>query len=331
MDAGLWPGAVAVSGGGDSLALMHLLADWAKAQKRVAPVVLIVDHRLREGSSKDAKQAARWAREAGLESHVLVWRGDKPDGDVEAAAREARYSLMGTWCRKHGLGFLYVAHTLEDQAETFLLRLARGSGLDGLSAMRSPSPFPGFDNLKLVRPLLAMRRAELRSYLESRGQGWLEDPMNGDPRFARVKMRRAAPELAELGLTPERLAAAASHLGRARAALERDVELWLSKACRFEASRALVDGAALAEAPREIALRALAHILGRISGHAYRPRFERLERLYAAILQGGGAARTLHGCRIGKPAKRDAIFGPGTLTIVRERVRISAKEGQVPD
>jgi len=314
-----WPGAAAVSGGGDSLALMLLLADWAKAGDRPPPNVLIVDHGLREGSTGDARKTAQWARAAGLHPHVLSWRGKKPDADVEAVAREARYRLMGAWCEKQGVRALFVAHTLEDQAETFLLRLARGSGLDGLSAMRALAPWPGHGDLALVRPLLDFTRGELREFLQARRQPWLDDPMNEDPRFARVKLRRAAPELAALGLSPQRLSAAARHLARARTALEAATDAWLTRSCRFEGGRAVVDGKALAELPAEIGLRALAHVLGRVSGQAYRPRFERLERLYAAIGSGEfRAARTLHGCRIGPAARRDALFGPGTLTILRE-------------
>jgi tRNA(Ile)-lysidine synthase len=312
-----------VSGGGDSLALMHLLADWAKAEKRAAPVVLIVDHGLRKGSAADAKKTARWARDAGLAAHVLSWKGKKPTGDIEAAAREARYRLMGAWCRAHRLNFLYVAHTREDQAETFLLRLARGSGLDGLSAMRAlaPWPLPGFETLQLVRPLLDVSRAALRGLLKARGQDWLDDPMNGDPRFARVRIRAAAPVLAELGLTPEKLTAAAAHLARARAALEDETGAWLRTSCRIAGAKTFLDGTALAKVPEEIGLRALAKVLGQVSGQTYRPRFESLSRLFGAVKTGLKAGCTLQGCRIAPASRREAVFGPGTLTILREPPR----------
>jgi tRNA(Ile)-lysidine synthase len=318
---------VAVSGGGDSLALMLLLADWAKAGRLAPPVVLIVDHRLRQGSPLDARKAAEWARAAGLKAHVLPWKGKKPGADIEAAAREARYRLMGEWCGRNRICALYLAHTLEDQAETFLLRLARGSGLDGLSAMRALAPYPlaGHGDLVLVRPLLDFARAELRVFLQARRQDWLDDPMNEDPRFARVKIRHAAAELAALGLSSRRLCAATRHLARARAALEAATDVWLKQYCRFEGERAFVDGQALAGVSAEIGLRALAQVLGRVSRQAYRPRFERLERLYRAIGSGElRAARTLHDCRIGPAARRDAMFGPGTLTILRERGRASS-------
>jgi tRNA(Ile)-lysidine synthase len=255
---------------------------------------------------------------------VLTWTGPKPGSDIEAAARAARYGLMGAWCAARGIRALYVGHTLEDQAETFLLRLARGSGIDGLSAMRARAPYPlaGHDDLVLARPLLDFPRAELRAFLQARQQDWLEDPMNADPRFARVKLRQAWPELTALGLLPGRVAAAAGHLARARTALESMSDAWLKDHVRYETGRAIVDGAAFARVPAEIGLRALAHILGQVSGQTYRPRFERLERLYAALAAGQlRAARTLHGCRIGPAARRDARFGAGTLTILRERGR----------
>lgn len=319
-----WPGAVAVSGGGDFKALMLLLGEWARAASRPLPIVLSVDHGLTRDSARVAQTVIESAKRSGLAAHKLVLKGAKPKADIEAAARLARYRLMGEWCEAHRIKGLYVAHTLEDQAETFLLRLARGSGLDGLSAMRTRAPFPlpGFELLCVVRPLLDFERDRLRGWLKGRNEDWVEDPMNGDPRFARVRIRQAWPALAELGLTPQRLTAAAQHLSRARDALEDAMGELLEAACRFEADRVLIDGTRLAAASPEVGLRALAHILSRVSGEAYRPRFERLERLYRAIRDGDiKSARTLHGCRIGRAPRIASIFGPFTLIVVREPAR----------
>lgn len=298
--------AVAVSGGGDSLALMHLLSDWARTRKHPPPVVLTVDHGLRKGSAKDAGQVAAWAKAAGLPAHVLRWRGVKSRSGIEAAAREARYRLMGDWLRKHGVSFLYVGHTLDDQAETFLLRLARGSGLDGLCAMRAQAPWPvaGFDGLSVMRPLLGVGRDALRAFLKARGHPWLDDPMNEDVAFDRVKIRQAGAALAALGLTPTRIAAAAAHLSRARLALDDMTQTLLSRAVQKDGGGLLLDTAMLAAAPPELGLRALAAVLMQVSGQGYRPRFDALERLYRRIVSGDlGAGCTLHGCRIG-PARR---------------------------
>jgi tRNA(Ile)-lysidine synthase len=313
----LW--AVAVSGGGDSVALMHLLAGFAKARKLPPPVVLTVDHGLRKSSAADAKKVAAWARALGLKAHVLAWRGDKPRAGIEAAAREARYRLMGAWLVKHGLTGLHVAHTLDEQAETFLLRLARGSGLDGLAAMRAAAPWPvaGFETLRLYRPLLGIGRAELRAHLQSLGQAWLEDPMNDEAAFDRIKMRKAAAVLAEAGLTAARIAAAAAHLGRARAALETVTAAVLERAARAVAGGVLLDPAAIAAAPREVGLRALSAVLMAVSGQVYRPRFEGLERLFDRIGSGElGGGVTLHGCHIA-PAPKTHRAGGLHLLLVR--------------
>jgi len=319
-----WPGAVAVSGGADSLALMHLLARWARAGKRAKPLVLSVDHGLRPQSGKDAKSVARRAKALGLACEILTVAGKKPKSDIEAWARDQRYRLMGDRLKRHGLAALYVGHHQNDQAETFLLRLARGSGLDGLGAMRrlNAFPLPGFEALALARPLLTVPRAQLRDFLTRWKQDWLEDPMNGEARFARNRIRALMPSLEAAGLTAERIADAALHLARAREALDMATAAVLARVARRQDQIFLLDPDALAAAPREIGLRALAALLGTVSGAAYRPRFDGLERLLdrvAASALGGGA--TLHGCRISPAPRRLQAFGPKTLVIACENSR----------
>jgi tRNA(Ile)-lysidine synthase len=320
----VWPGAVAVSGGGDSIALMHLLTGWAKRSRRAPPVVVTVDHGLKPQSAAEARKVTRWAKDAGLKAVVLTWSGDKPKGNIEAVAREARYRLMGEWVRKKKLASLFIAHNLDDQAETFLLRLIRGSGLDGLSAMRSVSSFPvaGFDDLTLVRPLLEIERAHLRTHLEALDAAWLEDPMNADDRFARVRLRKAWPALEALGFTRNRLVDAAAHLSRAREALDAVTLAVLSRTCRPAGKDLQVDAPALVAAPREVALRALAQMLMAVGRQPYRPRFESLERLLDRLAAGNlGGGATLHGCRIAPAKRAGAAFGPGTLLISAELAR----------
>lgn len=328
-----WPGAVAVSGGGDSLALMHLLRNWAKNARLAPPVVLTVDHGLQSRSTAHARKVLRSARDLGLKAHLLTWNGVKPNADVEAEARRARYRLMGAWCRAHGIATLYVGHTRDDQAETFLLRLARGSGLDGLAAMRAVAPYPeeDFEELRVVRPLIDLERKALREHLAALGHSWTEDPMNDDPRFGRVRIRGAMEGLTAAGLTAARIAEAAAHLGRAREALDAVTAAVLRRACRADGDGILVEPAAILSAPREVGLRALARLLMGVSGQSYRPRFERLERLFDVIGAGQlGAGRTLHGCRIGPAPSSRAFFGTDTLLIAREKGRKSEKRGQKP-
>jgi tRNA(Ile)-lysidine synthase len=320
-----WPGAVAVSGGGDSLALMLLLADWARGNKAPPPLVLCVDHGLRPESAREAKTVARWAKKAGLKCEILTVTGKKPKTGIEAWARQARYRLMAERLVRLGLKALYLGHHQDDQAETFLLRLARGSGLDGLGGMRklSPFPLPGREGLVLARPLLELPRAVLRDELKSRGQDWLEDPMNAEARFARSRMRLLLPVLAEAGLSAGRISQAAAHLARAREALELATAAVLARVCRLEDGVVLLDPKALTAAPREIGLRTLAALLKSVSGESYRPRFEALERLFDRMGDGGGA--TLHGCHVAPAPRARQVFGPKTLVITKESSRRAAK------
>lgn len=311
---------------------MHLLAAFARARRLPPPVVLTVDHGLRRDSGKDARKVAAWAKQAGLKATILSWRGAKPKSGVEAAARDARYRLMGAWLAKKKIAGLFVGHTLDDQAETFLLRLARGSGLDGLSGMLTLAPWPveGFADLAVARPLLGIGRQELRDYLTALGQSWLDDPMNDDPGFDRVKIRNLRGALAEAGLSAARIAAAASHLARAREALEIVTDAVVARTVRPAGDGAkqgvLLEARALTAAPREVGLRALALVLMRVAGAAYRPRFESLERLYDRIARGdfrGGA--TLHGCQISpSPAK----FAPFDVWVRPESSRKTESSGK---
>jgi len=300
---------------------MHLLARHARARGWSTPVVLIVDHGLRETSAREARQVAGWAKEAGLKAYILVWRGKKPQTGIEAAAREARYRLMGAWMARQGIATLFVGHTEDDQAETFLLRLARGSGLDGLAGMRSHAPWPvaGYSALSVARPLLGMSRKALRAYLASLDQDWLEDPMNQDEAFDRVKLRRAKAVLEEAGLSAARIAAAAAHLARARESLEIATQAVLARAVRENAAGLLLDPEVLAAAPRELGLRALASVLMAVSGQAYRPRFDSLERLFDVLARSKSrTSATLHGCHIGRAPKN---FAPFSLLVQRENPR----------
>lgn len=297
--------AVGLSGGPDSAALLSLASDWAAAGGgRVT--ALIVDHRLRAASTAEAQAAAAMARAAGADPVVLTREGERPSGNLQAAAREARYRLMADWCAARGVVHLLLAHHLDDQAETFLLRLARGSGVDGLSAM---APAVELDRLRLLRPLLDVPRARLLAFLAARGLTPIEDPSNHDDRFDRVRLRRSMPGLGPLGLDARGLAATAKRLGRARQALEHQTAAVLARAAAVHPEGyARLDGGLLASAPDEIGLRALSRLLAAIGGRSHPPRLDRVERLYDGLRRGALAGgRTLAGCRI-KPVTGGLLF-----------------------
>jgi tRNA(Ile)-lysidine synthase len=291
--------ALAVSGGSDSTALMLLFADWLAARHLAARecTVLTVDHGLRPAATAEAFAVAARARQLGFCHAVLVWQGPKPVTGIQAAARAARYRLMFDYCRAHGLGLLLTAHTADDQAETLLMRLARGSGLDGLSAMRRFSVQSTGDGppIGVVRPLLQIAKSRLRATLEQRGEVWIEDPSNQDTSYERVRVRAAQPALGALGLTPDRLALSVRRLQRAHAALERSVaDFWAPAAgnvvigCCGDIS---IDRAAMAAAAEDIAIRVLARAVVAAGGTARPVALARLEQIAAALGSGIGTSK----------------------------------------
>lgn len=286
------PLGVAVSGGGDSLALLLML------EAAGGPVeAATVDHGLRPSSAAEAAAVAAFCAARGVPHRTLVWQDGAAGPNLQARARDARRRLLADWARERGLGAVALGHSRDDQAETFLLRLARGSGVDGLSGMAEAVRA---DGLLWLRPLLGLTRRELREWLMRRGVAWTEDPSNDDARYDRVRARAALGALAPLGLDAARLAATAARMGRARAALEAATAA-LARDCLADggAGDLLLAPAAFGAAPEEIRLRLLAATLGWVSGAVYRPRLASLEALLAAIDSGrlaGGA--TLHGCLI---------------------------------
>jgi tRNA(Ile)-lysidine synthase len=312
--------AVAVSGGADSLALCLLAERWARARGGTV-IGLTVDHRLRPESAAEAAAVARILDARGIGHETLVWHGPYPLHDLQAAARAARYRLLGLWCRAHSVLHLLTAHHQDDQAETLLLRLGRGSGLAGLAGM---APVTETGPVRVLRPLLEVPAAALRRMLIDIGQDWIEDPSNRNEAFARVRLRRLAPQLDACGLTAPRLAETCRHLGRARQALEQHTDRLLAEAVELHPGGfALLDEATLAAAPGEIRLRALAALLATIGGSTYPPRFDRLERLAAILAEGRlGRGKTLGFCQL-RPSG-------GRILVCREQGAIAPPAG-VPD
>jgi tRNA(Ile)-lysidine synthase len=209
---------LAVSGGADSVGLMHLAAQWAQRQEPVSPTKLIVatvDHGLRGGSPTEAEWVASEAASLDIEHAILSWTGNKPTTGIQDAARQARYFLLGDLARRQADGrpvAVVTAHTEDDQAETLLMRLARGSGLDGLTGMPSARALDADEEVTLLRPLLGIPGGRLRATLQARGQQWIEDPSNDVDKFERVGIRKAAASLAALGLTNAKIALSARRL-----------------------------------------------------------------------------------------------------------------------
>lgn len=287
--------ALAVSGGADSLALMLLIRRWRETLHTGPHVlVLTVDHGLRAGSAAEAAMVAREAARLGFAHRTLVWDGAKPDSRIEERAREARYRLLADACREAGIADLLAAHHRDDQAETVLMRLGKGSGLAGLAGMR-PSRELG-DGLRLHRPLLGLSRSRLAATVAEAGLTPVVDGSNADPQFARPRLRALAGALDAAGLPAAGIAASAERLAAADAAVDHYVDRFLAEAVAIDGlAVARIDRRRLCDAPREVRQRALRRVIATVGDGGWPPvRRPRLVALEAAIVS-GGVRRTLGG------------------------------------
>ncbi|NIX77899.1 tRNA lysidine(34) synthetase TilS [Microvirga terricola] len=291
---------LAVSGGPDSIALMHLFARWKPESPRPSILVATVDHGLRPESADEAAFVAREAAALGLPHRTLVWTGPKPEAGLQEAAREARYRLLLQHAREEGATHLATAHTLDDQAETVLMRMARGSGLSGLAGMRRERDR---DGIRHIRPLLDISKKALVELCEGEGWRFVTDPSNANERFARVRWRKLMPAFAAEGLTAERLSRLAERIARADEALEaKAADAFCRAEPVFEGKALDLKAQFLTDEPYEIALRVLVKALSEAGIGLEASRLNRLEacleRLQVAHATGEGLRLTIAGALI---------------------------------
>ena len=300
---------VAVSGGSDSLALLH-----AARAASLSVDAVTVDHGLRPGSAAEAAKVADLCR--GLDVHHTVLRWDSWDGtgNVQDKARHARYALIADWARARGLASVALGHTMDDQAETFLMRLAREAGIDGLARMNATFERAG---QRFDRPFLPLRRADLRDYLTGLGVAWLDDPSNDDDAFDRVKARRALAALEPLGIGAGTLFAVSGAMQDARAALSRLAADFARTRVRSAGGDLIFDRPALRGQPFEIQRRLVGQALRFVASADYPPRRQPLDEVLRHIEAGGNTV--LHGCRV--------MVSDMTLRIAREHAAVSALAG----
>ncbi len=285
---------IAVSGGGDSVALLHLFARWS-AQTGHPIAAVTVDHALRTESSSEADGVATLCRALGVEHNILKWQRSEGAGNLPAAARDGRYALMADWAKAQGIGGMVLGHTLDDSAENFLMRLGRSSGLDGLAEMSR-----GFERHGITwsRPLSGCARADLRAYLQRHDITWVEDPSNDDPRYMRTKARRVLPALADLGVSAQSIHQSASALRQSREALAHYLRQEVANHVTQEAGDVLIPQDIDQRLPKDMARRiSLAALQWVGSGH-YVPR-----KSFSGVLSADLAAQerlTVAGCLIMK-------------------------------
>ncbi len=282
---------VAVSGGGDSVGLLMLLHHAGFALRAAT-----IDHQLRPESAAEALSVAKLCARYSIPHDILVWETPATTGNLQNEARNARRTLLAAWAQQNGLTDIVLGHTLDDQAETVLMRLARGSGVDGLAGMKAKRMANG---LCWHRPMLGLRRAELRTYLRSIDIGWVDDSSNEDMKYDRIKARKALDILAPLGVSSVRLAETAAHMGRARQALETATHD-LADGCISitDAGEIQISLPEFFNAPREIQLRLFSAALGWVGNTHYRPRFLALTQLLDACALAEDFGKTLHGCMV---------------------------------
>lgn len=336
--------AVAVSGGPDSMALLMLLVRWCNIIGKNAPAlyVLSVDHGLRSNSATEVDLVAEVCQQYGLKHQAFFWDGKKSKGNISAKSRDARYDLMCSWCQQQAISHLLVAHTLDDQAETVLLRLARGSGVDGLSAMALSRLW---NSTLIYRPLLGVERSRLRHLLEDVSCPYVTDPSNHNLKYDRVKIRQALEVLEPLGITSQALADTADRLRQAREALD-------VMAAQAIAETVVIDNAGycvlsahdLVTYPYEIKRRVVGRILRAVAGRDYAPTHSSLDSLIEWIVDQGTSTRTLGGClfmmrhqniwvmrETGRNDLPEMFIEPGQCVLWDNRMKISLSvESETP-
>ncbi|SMP30783.1 tRNA lysidine(34) synthetase TilS [Shimia sagamensis] len=301
---------VAVSGGGDSMALLDLLRQWGMAEL----AVVSVNHGLRPEAADELALVADYAAQHGLKHNVLQWTWGG-EGNLQNAARDGRHQAISAWVKENELSHVALGHTKDDQAETFLMRLSRGSGVEGLACMAACRES---DGVTWLRPLLDVTREDLRAYLRENNLSWADDPSNKDMQFDRVKARQMFETLAPLGLTLDRLAQTAAHMQR-----QKDIVQWAEEQIgkvfvQDSIGDMVADRAVFESVSDALRSKVFADALCLVSGQKYRPRFRPLQEAMTS-----DTPTPLHGCLI--------VPGKNSLRITREwaavRDEVAASDG----
>lgn len=305
--------AIAVSGGADSMCLAMLCKKHCQDSELLA---LIVDHGLRQESAEEAFLVQQRLKALGVDSQILVWRGEKPKNNIQEHARNARYKLMTDYCKAHEINHLCVAHNANDQAETLLLRIFRGSGIDGISGVRE---ITSYSSVSIVRPLLEIMRHDIEEFLRSNKIPWVEDSSNQDEKYERVKMRKLLSSLDDKNLWIERLNLLASNAQRSSDFINDEVTHVYNKYVhKNDLGYMSISFEEFSNIHEEIALKLLVKVLGAFSDSPHQPRLKKLLACKDALL--GKQDICLSGVEI--------KYIKGTIYFIRE---LAAVENKVAD
>ena len=300
--------AVAVSGGVDSMCLLYWLHDIG-----ADIVCLHVNHKLRAEADIETEYVADTCKKLNIPCKIFYWDGEKPEKGLEAAAREARYKMMTDYCHENNIEYLVTAHQSDDQIETFLMNLSRGSGLYGLAAMLPESTRNG---LKILRPLLNVSREEIKKYCEDNNIKYFVDSMNSDEHYTRVKIRKNRHILNdELGISDARILLAIQNLSRTREWMDKYIESRVEMVIRSWG--ALFISSFLFDEAEEIRLKFLGTLIQKIGGDIYPVRLNSLQMALSKL--GADCKFTLGHCTIRRLNDRILIVPEGKRTSFRKR------------
>ena len=306
--------AVAVSGGVDSLALTFLLHEFC-AKKKIKLFAATVDHKMRQASSNEARELGKILAKKKIPHEILTVEQKKlPQKNIEAVLRELRYELLTKFCKKNKIEFLFLGHHLGDVAENFLIRLFRGSGLDGLApigeVVSRKSLVVSREEIQLIRPLLDFAKDELKEFLIAQEIQWFEDESNSDEKFLRNKIRKFFESFEEQNLIQKRIKNASDEIAKMRDFFDEIVAL---EAAEIVESRAdgsfLINHKKFQNLDEKIARRILVSILMKVGGKIYKPRLEKLKNFYEYLRGDEIKLRNFYGCSAKKfDAERVVIF-----------------------
>nr|WP_306268188.1 tRNA lysidine(34) synthetase TilS [Pararhizobium sp. IMCC3301] len=315
--------AVAVSGGGDSMALLASVLEARRVNAVSQPLqVLTVDHKLRAASADEAAGVASFCAQHNAGHTILTWTGDRPASGIAERARIIRRDLLLAECSRLGIRQLLLAHTMDDVAETLLMRVRRG----GLRGHASIAPQTRYSQIRVLRPFLSLRRDVLRKALADAGISWVEDPSNSNLRFERPRVRRTLQMLDEGSFTTERIVAYAALMGRWRTIMARQIAVTIESGCRLDGADVQLQSRSLRCIPRLIAVETLRELVRFTGGDAYMIDFAQATQAVDRILNTAGSVRSFSAGRCVMSRGSDGVW---TLSrALRDLPTVSIAAGQ---
>lgn len=319
---------LAVSGGPDSMALAVLAKAWAEQNGFPPPMAFIVDHALRTGSAEEAATVKTRLQNLGIDTKILHWEHEPIFSRLHQQARQARYRLLLDACRHHGVLCLLFGHQREDQAETILMRFAKGSGVDGLVGIPAEAHM---DDVRILRPLLSISKTRLVATCVEAKVDYVTDPSNNLEKFARGRLRRVMPLLRDEGLTIDRIIDFGARAAETRDVLDFYTTEFLKQFTHQDDYGVItIDKKELSKIPRAIALRSLSLALQNIYTEEYPPTRAALSLLLDAVRsEEEMPPYTLNGCLVS--CRQDQIVIIRELSAVTETKTIDAGQSVVWD